>query len=122
MRRHDAVLLRDERVEQVLRLELGVVAVLGQPLGGDDRLLGLLGQLVHVHRHGGLLGCQRSVARRAPASVDLVDQPERDLDAGGVEPEVLAEAADRAQPGQLGLAEETVRPSTRDGRTRPTRT
>src|SRR6187397_860151 len=39
---------------------------------------------------------------------DLIDQPERDLHACGVEPEVLAEATDRPQPGQLGIAEERL--------------
>ena len=64
--RHDAVLLSDERVQEMLGLELRVVPFLGQPLRGDDRLLGLLGQLVHVHRHGmASWAVSGRVARRA---------------------------------------------------------
>ncbi len=40
--RRDAALLADERVQHVLRLELGVTALLGQPLGSDQRFLRLL--------------------------------------------------------------------------------
>src|SRR5947209_5358157 len=47
--RNDARLLLDQRAEQVLRLELRVVTLLRLMLRGDDRLLRLLSQSVHVH-------------------------------------------------------------------------
>ena len=48
-RRDDAVGLFDEREQQVLRLDLGVVALLGEPLRREDRFLRLFGVLVQVH-------------------------------------------------------------------------
>ena len=50
--RYDAILLSAKRVQEMLGLELRVMPFLGQSLRGDDRLLGLLRQLVHVHCHG----------------------------------------------------------------------
>ena len=104
----------------MLGLELGVMAVLGQALGGDDRLLRLLGELAGVHsgpparsvpvrRDGG----QR---RAAAQSVDLIEEAERHLDAGPVEAEVVMQPADLAQPGHLRFAE--VDPPTLDARGR----
>ncbi len=49
-RRHDAVGLLDEREQQMLGIDLGVVALLGEPLRRQDRFLRLLGVLVQVHR------------------------------------------------------------------------
>ena len=47
--RDHAVLLLDERDEQVLGLDLRVVLALGEILCGQDRFLGLLGVFVQVH-------------------------------------------------------------------------
>ena len=48
-RRNDALTLFDQRDEQVLRENLGVALPIGQLLRCDNRLLRLLGVLVHVH-------------------------------------------------------------------------
>ena len=45
----DAVVGLDERRQQVLRIEDGAVEPLGELLGGDDGLLGLLGESVELH-------------------------------------------------------------------------
>ncbi len=49
-RRDDAVGLFDERQQQMLGVDLGVVALLGEPLRREDRFLRLLGVLVQIHR------------------------------------------------------------------------
>ena len=48
----DAVVGLDERGEQVLRVEHGALHPLGELLGGDDGLLGLLGEAVELHGSG----------------------------------------------------------------------
>jgi hypothetical protein len=50
--RDDAALLPDQRRKQMLGLQQGVLSLLGEPLGGDDGFLSLLGQLVRVECHG----------------------------------------------------------------------
>ena len=45
----DAVVGVDERGEQVLRVQDGALHPLGELLGGDDGLLGLLGESVELH-------------------------------------------------------------------------
>ena len=45
----DAVVGLDEGGEQVLRVEHGALHPLGELLGGDDGLLGLLGEAVELH-------------------------------------------------------------------------
>ena len=57
--RHDAVGLLDERDEQVLRLDLGVVALLGEIDGLGDGFAGLFGELVDIH--GPLLVMNRRI-------------------------------------------------------------
>ena len=47
--RNDSLTLFDQRDEQVLREHLGVALPIGQLLRCDNRLLRLLGVLVHVH-------------------------------------------------------------------------
>jgi hypothetical protein len=47
--RRDAFALLEQRQEQVLRRDLRVSLAVGELLGGEDRLLGLLGVLVDVH-------------------------------------------------------------------------
>ncbi len=47
--RDDAVRLFHEREQQMLRLDLGVIALLGEPLRRKDRFLRLFGVLVQVH-------------------------------------------------------------------------
>jgi hypothetical protein len=42
--------LLDERQQQMLGLNLGVVSLLGVVLGGDDGFLGLFGEFVEIHR------------------------------------------------------------------------
>ena len=49
---HHALGLAHERGEEMLRRDLGVVAVTGQRLAGGQRLLGLAGESVGVERHG----------------------------------------------------------------------
>ena len=46
----DAVVRVDQGGEQVLRVEHGALHPLGELLGGDDGLLGLLGEAVELHR------------------------------------------------------------------------
>jgi hypothetical protein len=46
---HDAARLRDQRRQQVLRIDLRMIGLFGRALGGGDRLLGLLGETVDVH-------------------------------------------------------------------------
>jgi hypothetical protein len=48
-RRNDAVSLLDEHQEEMLRLYLSVVALFGEPLRRENRLLRLFGVLVQVH-------------------------------------------------------------------------
>src|ERR1700730_16931423 len=48
-RRHDAVLLNNQRGQQMFGFHLRVLATLRHPLGLDHRLLGFLRQLVEVH-------------------------------------------------------------------------
>ena len=48
-RRDDAVRLLDEREQQVLGLDLGVIALLGEPLRRQNRFLRFFGVLVQVH-------------------------------------------------------------------------
>ena len=45
----DAVIGRDERVEQVFGVQDGAVEPLGGGLGGDDGLLGFLGESIELH-------------------------------------------------------------------------
>ena len=80
--RHDARVLLDQRAEQVLGLELGVVALLGLALRGDDGLLRFFGQFVHVHAASapltfarGECGAQRAALR--PASPSIVASSSR---------------------------------------------
>ena len=47
--RHDTRGLFDQRSQQVLGLQLGVVTLLGFTLRSGNRLLRLFGQFVHVH-------------------------------------------------------------------------
>ena len=47
--RHDAVGLVHERQQQMLGIDLRMVALLGEPLRRQDRFLRLLGVLVQVH-------------------------------------------------------------------------
>lgn len=50
-RRHNAFLLPDQRIEQVLRLQLGMLQRLGEILGALDRLLRLNREFVKTdHR------------------------------------------------------------------------
>ena len=49
--RDDAVGLLDEREQQMLGLDLGVVALLGEPLRRENRFLRLFRVLVQVHRY-----------------------------------------------------------------------
>ena len=61
--RRDAVVRLEQGGQDVLRVEDRAVEALGGGLGGDDRLLGLLGETVELHR--GLSWCaggQRGVA------------------------------------------------------------
>ena len=45
----DAVVGLDERGEEMLRIEHGALELLGQALGRDDGLLGLLGEAIEIH-------------------------------------------------------------------------
>ena len=48
-RRHDAVVLLDQRHQQVLGLDLRMIERLGELLRADDGLLGLFSELVEIH-------------------------------------------------------------------------
>ena len=74
----DAVVGVDEGGEQVLRVEHGALHPLGELLGGDDGLLGLLGEAVELHGSGsrGSVGRRGSVrwigdraGRRGPGTL-----------------------------------------------------
>ena len=53
----------DQRREQVLGRDLGVVQLARQGLGGAERLAGLAGQLVGVERHALYLGVDGAVPK-----------------------------------------------------------
>ena len=59
----DAVVRLDERGQDVLGVEDRAVEALGGGLGGDDGLLGLLGESVELHG-----GSRRSSVRRVSAA------------------------------------------------------
>ena len=65
-RQHHALGLADQRREQVLGRDLGVVALARERLGGTQGLAGLAGELVGIERHGGIL------AGRAGGVRDLI--------------------------------------------------
>ena len=73
----DPVVRADERGEQVLGVEHGALHPLGELLGGDDGLLGLLGESVELHGSGSRCGSSRSswVSAGGPR-VGLVDEVE----------------------------------------------
>ena len=76
----DPVIGLDERGEQVLGVEHGALQPLGELLGGDDGLLGLLGESVELH---GRVSCGRSgrwwCGSGGRPGVGLVDEVEERL-------------------------------------------
>jgi len=77
----DAVVRTDERREQVLRVQDGALHPLGELLGGDDGLLGLLGESVELHLVRALVsGVRVSLeASAGDARIGLVDQVQERL-------------------------------------------
>ena len=77
----DAVVRADERGEQVLRVEHGALHPLGELLGGDDGLLGLLGEAVELHGSGsrGSGAVRSGFGSGGGAGVGLVDEVEERL-------------------------------------------
>ena len=111
----DAVVGLDERGQDVLGVEDRAVEPLGGRLGGDDGLLGLLGEAVELHGTCLLVGCRvdrgsgcstRSKNGRA-AAVRLVGQVGREDDPGL---DVQVAVAGRLE-ARHALAAEPERPS-----------
>ena len=73
----DPLVVLDEGGEEVLGVEDGALEALGERLGADDRLLGLLGEAFEVHGATVLRCCRGGSRARcwslAPARVGLVD-------------------------------------------------
>ena len=65
---HDAARLRDQRRQEVLRIDLRMVGLFGRALGRGDRLLGLLGETVDVHDVAFAFACRSRSASCASAS------------------------------------------------------
>ena len=70
----DPVVRLDEGGEQVLRVEHGALHPLGELLGGDDGLLGLLGEAVELHGSGSRLGAVGRLGSGGGPGIGLVDE------------------------------------------------
>ena len=76
---------------------IGAVERLGQRLGGEDRLLGLLGESVELHRSGPSVRSIRRGVSGSVAWVGLVDEVE-ELPGGGAAPRPTGPSAGRPGP------------------------
>jgi hypothetical protein len=92
----------------MFRFQLSVIPLFGQPLGRGDCLLSLLSQPICAYCH---LSASKSVVGEASLALsleclDLVDQMEHNLDRSHAQAEILSEAANTPQAGDISVIEQ----------------